>query len=132
MNNAQRARKRFNREHRKHLHHNYEVLVRGGKRMAILRPFDPVLKMKMVDAIPQGVPGPETDRAWEECLNAQPHRFMGMACKGQPFILDPVSLKVTGKFEPGDSFIDYDELQKHPEAKISEEEALRQMQESVQ
>ncbi len=134
MTDAQRARKRFNREHKKHSHHSHQVMMKNGKRMAILRPFDVELKMKMVDAIPHGVPGPETDRAWEECLNAQPHRFIGLACKPvgsePPVIIDPVTKKAVGTLQRGDSFVDYDVLLAHPESKISEDEAKRQMQDT--
>lgn len=113
MNDARRARKRFERKHR---HSTLDqVMVKGGKQMAIIRPLDPALALRLVSEIPEGTPHEESKERFDRILDAQPYRFMGLASKpveGMVWILHPQTLKRTGKVEPGDSFVDHDVMQR--------------------
>lgn len=118
MKPAARLRKRFRQSHR---HSDktpaYEPMTKDGKRMAILRPLDPTLALTMVNAIPDGTPHEEAERLFNEILEAQPYRFVGIAAKatgdGPPAILHPVTLKPIGRVQAGDSFVDHDEMQRY-------------------
>jgi hypothetical protein len=111
--NPKRARKRFEREHRSRTGRD-EVLMRNGKEMAIIRPLDPALALRLVGEIPNGTPHEESKRAFDAILDAQPYRFIGMATKGG-YIIHPQTGARIGKLQPGDSFVDYDQMQKYAE-----------------
>lgn len=121
MSENERRRKRFDREHRRPHHHSpaYEVITTEGKALAIIRPLDPALALKLVDEIPKGIPHEEAERRFHAILETQPYRFMGLAARatggGAPAILDPKTLKRIGTIEPGDSFVDYETAKENAE-----------------
>ncbi len=119
MSEARRLLKRLRQRHRPRQQPKDEVMMKGGSKMAILRPLDPALALRMVDEIPNGLAHEEADKRFNAILDAQPYRFIGMAKKPAPgdqgagIILEPATLKRIGTMQPGDSFVDYDVMQRH-------------------
>ena len=110
-----RTEKRFRREHRHRTPPPADTLMlHDGKRMAIIRPLDPALALRLVSEIADGTPHEESIRRFDDILTAQPYRFIGLAAHPQgnspPWILHPETRKRIGKVEPGDSFVDYDTM----------------------
>jgi hypothetical protein len=121
MNESRRRQKRFRREHRHHAAPADVLMTRNGKRMAIIRPLDPDLALRLVNEIPNGTPHEEAEKRFNAVLDAQPYKFIGMATKpqpgdlGPPYILHPQTGKRIDRVQPGDSFVDYDAMQQHAE-----------------
>jgi hypothetical protein len=129
MNESRRAQKRFQRRHR---HHQTAadvasevVMTRDGKLMAVIRPLDPALALRLVSEIPNGTSHEEAEQRFIEILGAQPYRFIGMASRRGPgdtgplYILEPKTGERIDRVQPGDSFVDYDAMPLHFE-KISD------------
>jgi hypothetical protein len=86
-----------------------EILLKDGKKVAIIRPENPALALEMVKAIREGTPHKKAQRAFNRMLDAQPYKFMGYAAKGEPHFLNEFG-QVMGNVEPGDSFVDFDAI----------------------
>jgi hypothetical protein len=94
-------------------------LTKYGKTLAVIRPLDPALALRLVSEIPEGTPHEEAEKRFDAILEAQPYRFIGLAAKpnggGPPFILHPRTLDRIDCVNPGDSFVDYDAMQQNAE-----------------
>lgn len=97
-------------------------MMRDGKIMAVLRPQDPALAMKMADdcveADRKGTRTPEeSESAFAAILHAQPYTYVGIAEHPQhkstslPRLLDRDSREPIGHMQPGDSFASLEQVE---------------------
>jgi hypothetical protein len=103
-------------------HHRTEldqVLTKNGSPVAIMRPLNPELALRLVAEIPNGTQHEEAQRRFEEIFHVQPYCFMGLAARpngdGKIYLLDPRTGKRIGTVQPGDSFVDYEAMQRYGE-----------------
>lgn len=92
---------------------NYVKVVRDGSTMAVVRPQDPALALKLTREH-------KTEEDFREILRAQQYFFIGILANEvggsrhkinlKPVILCPIRNKPIGEPMPGDSFVSYEEL----------------------
>lgn len=89
-----------------------KIVVKDGKPLAVLRPADPALALRLAESL-IGKKGPEVDEAWGRILSAQPYKFVGWAAKPsavrtalgkRPQIVDENG-NVIDELRVGDSFV---------------------------
>lgn len=93
------------------------ALIKNGRMLAVIRPKDPQLALSLTkefqDTLEERTPA-ENELAFNEILRAQEYQFVGIAegfqHKEQVCGLLNRKGERIGKFEPGDSFVDYVQL----------------------
>lgn len=90
-----------------------KVLKKDGVEMAVMRPKDPELAIKMAkEAV--GLPFKEGQKAMNAILEAQPYTFVGLAAdtgKMPTPLLDPDDHeKIVGHVQPGDSMVSWPQI----------------------
>ncbi len=96
------------------------AIKKAGEYLAVLRPEDPVLALRLASAhvdrvnkaIADGAPmSPEAmKKDWNDVLAAQPYRYLGLLGEGRR-ILDRHGWSI-GKLQRGDAFVAYSEVQR--------------------
>lgn len=82
-----------------------EPLKKDGIILAVLRPKDPILAVKLGKSILGRKDG---EVAMQEVLAAQEYRFVGLASHDGKFLLDPETFVSVGPIVSGDSFVSWD------------------------
>jgi hypothetical protein len=96
----------------------HQFLIKDGDKLAVLRPKDPQLALKLAYAAMEIADDAEREKAFHEVLNAQPYSFVGlMSTAGKPDkkLLDEDGWAI-GSLRPGDSFAPYKQILAHSEA----------------
>lgn len=111
----------------------HPVLIKDGKKMAVMRPEDPRMALDMAYRVKElsenGMPFEKSEELFNEILKMQPYTYMGLVSRDGRFVLDERGWAI-GKLMPGDSFIDFEdakklvELQREMMPKIKELEAM--------
>jgi hypothetical protein len=96
----------------------HPFVIKDGDKLAVLRPKDPQLALKLAYAAMEIEDTDAQNKAFQEVLNAQPYSFVGlMSTVGKPDrkLLDEDGWAI-GKVRPGDSFVPYAQVLAHTEA----------------
>jgi hypothetical protein len=96
----------------------YPFSIQNGDKVAVLRPKDPQLALKLAYAAVEIEDDIAREKAFQEVLNAQPYSFVGlMSTAGKPDkkLLDEDGWAI-GSMRPGDSFAPYAQILAHTEA----------------
>lgn len=82
---------------------------KNGRRLAVLRPLDPALALRLV-AEARALPEAAQSDAFRAVITKQAYRFVGfLSSSSKPDVLDKYK-RVVGTPEMGDSFVNEDDL----------------------
>jgi hypothetical protein len=96
----------------------HPFLIKDGDKLAVLRPKDPQLALKLAYAAAEIEDDGEREKAFQAVLTAQPYSFVGlmsMAGKPEKKLLDEDGWSI-GSLRPGDSFAPYAQIFTHSDA----------------
>lgn len=96
----------------------HPFLIKDGDKLAVMRPKDPQLALKLAYAALEIEDKVAQSEAFQNVLNAQPYSFVGlMSTAGKPDkkLLDEDGWAI-GTVRPGDSFVPYAQILAHTEA----------------
>ncbi len=85
-----------------------KVLKRDSTVLAVLRPKDPALALKLAKA---ALGRKDGEAAMQEILAAQEYTFVGLPSEDGKTLLDPSTYEPIGDIEMGDSFVSWESLQ---------------------
>jgi hypothetical protein len=97
----------------------HPFLIKDGDKLAVLRPKDPQLAMKLAYAAAEIEDDQEREKAFQAVLTAQPYSFVGLMAVTKPGkpgkLLDEGGWAI-GSVRPGDSFAPYADIFAHSDA----------------
>lgn len=96
----------------------YPFAIQNGDKVAVLRPKDPQLALKLAYEALEIADDAEREKAFQQVLHAQPYTFVGlMSTAGKPEkkLLDEDGWSI-GSLRPGDSFAPYEDILTHSNA----------------
>jgi len=96
----------------------YPFAIQNGDKVAVLRPQDPQLALRLAYAALEIEDDAEREKAFQAVLSAQPYSFVGlMSTAGKPEkrLLDEDGWSI-GSLRPGDSFTPYATIFAHSDA----------------
>ena len=83
-----------------------KVMMKGDRKVAVVRPADPKKAMDRAKALV----GTTDAVAFQAMLGEQDYRYVGLASECGRYVLDDAG-QILGDVKPGDSFVDYEALQ---------------------